>query len=262
MCNPRKVMIHIAESLNRAWREAITASATRSGEVEQFAALTAEIELDRELGPAASEMLERVLAGEFPDHPAWKRDDRGNFVKQLDQVELSYSPAAQKLTMTARLAEMATAEVTKGAEICGVTTGTIAFEAIGHYYEDGWSNRTEEKALAEAREQAAIRLERALYELERESREKTLAPELEKLEKEAADMAALELERKRVELRSALRRRLEAELAGQRQEAFYTINRAIGEAYRQTLCQLVVKSGGRVISEERTGTVIDLELEL
>ncbi len=262
MCNPRKVMIHVAESLNRAWREAITASAARTEAVEQFATLAAEIELDRELGPAAGEMLTRVLAGEFPDHPAWERDEEGNFIKRLDQVELRYDAGSRRLTLTAHLKEMAAVEVTKGAEICGVSEGEIAFEAVSRFYDDGWLGRSEEKALAEVREQAAIRLERAFYELDRKNREQALAPAREKLAAEAAEEAARKLEEQKNRLRRALRHRLQAELASRRQEAFYTINRAIGEAYRQTLCQLVVKSGGRVVSEQRTGTVIDLELEL
>ncbi len=73
-------------------------------------------------------------------------------------------------------------------------------------------------------------------------------------------MAKLEISK--LEVRAALRQQLQAQLASRRQEAFYTINQAVGEAYRQTLCKLVIDNGGRIISDRQSGSIIDLELEI
>ena len=214
------------------------------------------------MGEAALEMLERVLAGDFPDHEAWSRNTDGDFVKDLGDITLCYQSRSRQLTMTAQLSRMASAKAEAATEVCGVTIGEIAFDAIGHYYEDGWKNRTEEKALDEARLQADIRLARALYELHEEQQQDKISSEREGLQQKAQDQALEKLEESKEEVRTALRQHLQTQLASRRQEAFYTINRAVGEAYRQTLCKLVLDNGGRIISDRQSGSVIDLELEI
>ena len=262
MCNPRKVMIHVAQSIEEAWRKTISESAAAGEEVNQLASITANIELDREMGEAALAMLERVLAGEFPDHEAWSHNEKGNFIKELDEITLCYQPHSRQLTMTAQLSRMASAEAETATKICGVTVGEIAFDAIGHYYEDGWKDRTKEKALNEARLQADIRLARALHELHEEQQQKKITIKREVLQQKAQAQVLLKLEESKQEVRTALRQQLQTQLASRRQEAFYTINRAVGEAYRQTLCKLVLDNGGRIINDRQSGSVIDLELEI
>ena len=85
---------------------------------------------------------------------------------------------------------------------------------------------------------------------------------MEELKQEAKNQALIKLEESKKEVRAALRQQLQAQLASRRQEAFYTINRAVGEAYRQTLCKLVIDNGGRIISDRQSGSIIDLELEI
>ena len=262
MCNPRKVMIHVALSIEEAWRKTISECVKAQGEVSQIASITADIELDREMGDAALEMLERVLAGEFPDHEAWSRNEEGNFSKELKDITLSYRPRTRQLTMTAHLSRMANAEAETATEVCGVTIGEIAFDAIGHYYEDGWKNRTEEKAIKEAQQQTEIRLARALHELHEEQQQEKISAKRDELQQKAQNQVLEKLEKNKQEVRTALRQQLQAELTSLRQEAFYTINRAVGEAYRQTLCKLVLDNGGRIISDRQSGSVIDLELEI
>ena len=262
MCNPRKVMIHVAQSIEEAWRKTIVECATVEDEIKQIASISANIELDREMGEAALEMLERVLAGDFPDHEAWSRNEDGNFIKALEDITLCYQPRTRQLTMTAHLNRMVTTEAETASEVCGVTSGEIAFEAIGHYYEDGWKERTEERALKEAQQQVEIRLARALNKLHEEQQQEQTVSKREDLQQAAQAQALLTLEENKKEVRTALRQQLQSELANRRQEAFYTINRAVGEAYRQTLCKLVLDNGGRIISDRQSGSVIDLELEI
>ncbi len=262
MCNPRKVMIHVAQSIEEAWKKTIRESAAASEEVNQLASITAAVELDHEMGEAALEMLERVMTGDFPDHEAWSRNTDGDFVKELEDITLCYQPRSRQLTMTAQLSRMASAQAEAATEVCGVTVGEIAFDAIGHYYEDGWKDRTEEKALDEARLQADIRLAQALHKLHEEQQSEKISIKREELQQKAQDQALDDLEESKQKVRTALRQQLQSQLASRRQEAFYTINRAVGEAYRQTLCKLVLDNGGRIISDRQSGSVIDLELEI
>ena len=262
MCNPRKVMIHVAQSIEEAWKKTIRESAVVSAEIDQLASITANIELDQEMGVAALEMLEKVLAGEFPDHTAWSRNREGDFIKELEDITLRYQPRKRQLTMTAHLSAMASAEASAASEICGTTIGEIAFDAVGHYYEDGWKERTEEKALEEVQQQIEVRLAQALYKLNQEQQQQTVTLKCDELQQEAQEKALLKLETSKLEVRVALRQQLQSQLANRRQEAFYIINQAVGEAYRQTLCKLVIDNGGRIISDRQSGSIIDLELEI
>ena len=165
--------------------------------------------------------------------------------------------------LRARLEEMLSAEAAAAAEICRVTTGTIAFEAVGHYYDDGWKGRTEERALKEAEEQVEIRFERALEELKKAQPESAAENELRlSLTAEAQAAVTKDMAEKRAALRLELRHKLQVQLARQQQNAFHEINRVVGETYRQTLRRLVLENGGRVISDRKSGSVIELELEL
>ena len=40
------------------------------------------------------------------------------------------------------------------------------------------------------------------------------------------------------------------------------MNRLVGEAYRRSLIHLVETEGGRVLRDERSGSVINMEMEL
>ena len=263
MCNPRKVMIHVNETIETAWRQLLTEKAAASELLTEQAEISCEIKLAEEMGTAALDVLEQVLAGEYSAVPAWEKDDEGNFYRDFAGITLVYDPLNRQFVLRARLQEMLSAEARAAAEICRVTTGTIAFEAVGHYYDDGWKGRTEEKALKEAAEQVEIRFERALEDLKKAQFEGEAEQKL-RAELAAAAQSELEAElaEKRAALRLELRHQLQAQLAQRQQDAFYEINRVVGETYRQTLCRLVLENGGRVISDCQTGSVIELELEL
>ena len=66
----------------------------------------------------------------------------------------------------------------------------------------------------------------------------------------------------RAHARAAIRERLQLTLAQAQDRVQRLISRAIGETYRQTLLQMVRENGGRVIADEQTGSIINMELEL
>jgi len=262
MCNPRRVMIHLARAIEEAWRTTVQQAATATGQVDQLARINVDIPLDAEMGDAALEMLERILQGEFEEFEPWERDAQGDYRRDLGEVVLVYQPGSRQLTVEAQLTELISAEAQAAAEAGGFTVGEVAVEAVGRYYEDGWGGRTKERAEQEAQAEAEHKLAEATEALHRQEH----APEIEVAEAEARveaeQLAAEQLELRRVEVRDALRERLQTIVADAQDRVHHTMNRLVGEAYRRTLIEMVRQNGGRVLSDERSGSVINLELEL
>lgn len=262
MCNPRRVMIHLTQTIQQAWRTTVEQAAQREGQVQELARITADIPLDAEMGDFALQMLERVLQGEFEGFEAWERDDEGNYRNTLGDVILIYQPGSHQLAIEAQLTELVSAEARSTAEAQGFTVGEVAVEAVGHYYSDNWGGRTEEWARAQAQANAEQKLAEAIKALHEEQH----AAELRAAEAEARALAEqeaeAELERRRAEMRAAMRERLQTILENADDRAYHMMNRVVSEAYRQSLIQLVRDNAGRVIADERTGSVVTLEVEI
>ena len=135
-------------------------------------------------------------------------------------------------------------------------------EAAGHYYDDGWGGRTEEAARRAAEADAEQKLAAAVEAYHRQVHAPELAAAEGQAKAEAERLAAEELTRVRQNVRAALRGRLQAVLAGAQDRVNHTMNRLVGESYRQALLQLARQNGGRVVTNEQTGSIITLELEL
>lgn len=262
MCNPRRVMIHLNRAIEEAWQQTVEQTRTVSENVTEVARIATNIQLGQEMGDGALEMLERVLAGEFKDFEAWDRDDQGRFRRDLSEVTLIYDPASHQLSVEAQLTEAVTSEVRAAVEATGMTVGEVAVEAVGNYYDDGWGGRTEANALREAERNAEQKLRQAIQELHETQHATELAAAREKAEAEAEVLAEQALIAKRAETRAALRSRLQVTMAQAQERVNHTMHRAVGEAYRQTLISMVRQNGGRVLTDEQTGSVINMELEL
>jgi Skp family chaperone for outer membrane proteins len=255
-------MIHLNRCIEEAWRQTVEQAATASGEVAELARITAHVPLDEEMGDAALVMLERVLAGEFEGFESWARDSTGSFRRDLGEVTIVYDSATHQLAIEARLSELISAEARAAAEASGMTVGQVAVEAMGTYYDDGWGGRTREHALEEAQQDAELRLREAVENLGNEQNRAQLEEARSRAETEAMQQAEQELSRRQEEMRAALRERLQIIMAQAEERVYHVMNRAVGEAYRQTLRQLVLDNGGRILADEQTGSVITLELEL
>lgn len=262
MCNPRRVMIHLTRAIEEAWRTTVAQAATATGEVQQLARIRADIPLDAEMGEVALQMLERILRGEFPEFEPWERDAEGNYRHDLGDVVLVYQPGSHQLLVEARLTELISAEARATAEASGFTVGQVAAEAVGHYYEDGWGGRTEACALAEAKAAAELKLTEATEALHRQQHAAELQTAEAQARAEAERQAAADLARLQAQVRAGLRTRLQIILREAEDRVQHTMNRLVGEAYRLSLIQMVKENGGRVLSDERSGSVINLELEL
>ena len=262
MCNPKKVMIHLARSIEGAWRRTVEQAATVEGEASELGRITAEVRLDEEMGETALEMLESVLENGFEDFEPWDRDDRGRLVREVENALLAFDPSTGTLTVEARLTETLTAEERAQAVAEGFTAGEVAVEAVGRYYDDGWGGRTREKALEEAHASGEKQLDQAADALHREQNPEAFAEAESRARQEAARLAEEKLEQAKSDARIAMRTRLQKTLHDSEQRVHRIMNRAVGEAYRQSLYRIVQQSGGKVLRDEKTGSVIDMELEL
>lgn len=262
MCNPRRVMIHLARCIEEAWQRTIEATASESGGVAERAQLSADVPLDAEMGDMALEMLERVLSGEFEGFKPWDRDGQGRYRRDLGDVTMIYDPQSHRLSIETQLSEMVSAEARGAAEASGFTVGEVTAEAIGRYYEDGWGGRTEERAMEEAQTEAERKLQEAVEALHREQNAPALEAAEAQAQAEAQEQAREALAQRQAEVRAALRERMQATLARAEERVYHVMNRAVGQAYRQTLRRVVRENGGRVLKDEETGSVISMEMEL
>lgn len=262
MCNPRKVMIHLAKRIEEAWRQTVQQTATVSGEVSELGRITADVRMDEEMGETALNMLERVLSGEFQGFEPWERDSVGQYRREMDAVTLIYNPHTHQLHIESRLTELLSADAQAAAEASGFTVGEVAVEAIGNYYSDGWGGRTESRALQEAQQLAEHRMTQAIANLHHQQHAEKLKTASRQAQAEAERRARQELIQRQTETRQAMRQQLQMTLAQAEDRVYYVMNRAVGEAYRQTLRQLVLQNGGRILADEQTGSVINMELEV
>jgi len=262
MCNPRKVMILLTKRIEEQWRQLVRETRSCGREVEETAVMAVEVNLAAEMGELALEMFGRVLAGEFDGFPAWEEDGRGNRRRRLAGVTLVFQPATGRLQLEAAGSRLVRAAGTVEVEAAGTLAGDLAASGVGQYYDDGWHGRTRERAAATAAEQAARQLAAAEDSLRRHQQAETLFAATETAARQAERRAAAALEEKTAAARGELRRELREDVGRAGEQVFAELNRAVGEAYRQTLRQLVLSNGGRIITDERTGAVINMELEL
>jgi hypothetical protein len=261
MCNPRRVSINVNRSINGAWRDTVQQCAQPTDQVTEVARLETTIQLDDDLAGPALAMLERVLSGEFAGFAAWERT--GDELRlAMDDVTLVYDTGSHTLNIETALTESISAEVVAAADVSGVAVGEVAVEAVGRYYDDGWGGHTEQHALDTAQAEAERKLAEAVDRLRREQNPETFAQAESQARQEAEAKLQARMEELRTEARAAIRQRLQLTLAQVQDRVHRLISAAIGEAYRQTLLQLVRENGGRVLMDEQTGSIINMELEL
>jgi hypothetical protein len=255
-------MVHLNRAIRDAWHTTVEQTACTEGEVRELARITVDVALDAEMGDLPLQLLERLLRGEFPEFEAWPRDEAGNYRRDLGDVVLVYRPDTRQLVVEAQLVERIQAEARAAEEVGGFTVGEVAVEAVAHYFEDGWGGRTEGEARRVAQADAERKLARAVEDCHRQAHAAEIRGAEGRARAGAERQAAEELERRRAEVRQALRDRLKEVLAQAQDRVNHTMNRLVGEAYRRALIQLVLQNGGRVVADQKSGSVINLELEL
>ncbi|HEX5702661.1 MAG TPA: hypothetical protein VFX97_05545 [Pyrinomonadaceae bacterium] len=262
MCNPRRVTIQLNRCIESAWRQTVEQVQSVSGSVSELARINTRVPLDEEMGDSALAMLERVLSGEFKEFEPWDRDQQGVFHRNLGDLTMMYDPATHQLSVETQLTETVTAEARAAVEASGFTVGEVAVEAVGTYFDDNWGGRDEGVALEEAQKSADHKLSKAIEELHLQQHASELEAARDQARTQAQILAEQQLAERQAATREALRDRLRVTLAQGAERASHIMNQAVGEAYRQTLISLVRQNGGRILTNEQTGSVINVELEL
>jgi len=262
MCNPRKVMIYLSRRIEEAWRQSVEQTEQCQADICETGRLNANIMLNEEMGQQSLVMLERVLSGEFEDVPAWERDESGNYIRNLDDAVIRYSPENSNLQIEARLLEKISASANAIQDLCGFTAGEVAAEVVTHYYDDGWGGRTKENVEKEAKIEAERRLDKAIDRLHREQNKEAFFEAEKKAKDEAGKKAKQKLTELANETRKSMQEHLKNVLHNAVSSARYEMNIAIGEAYRQTFLEVVRQNNGSVISDVKTGRVMQLEFEI
>lgn len=262
MCNPRRVTVHLHRAVSESWRTMIERAARAEGQVQELARLNLDIPLRNELGDLALEVLERLLRGDFAEWPAWQRGDDGQYRHDLGGVTLIYQPGSRQFTAEARLTELISAEARASAEVSGFTVGEVAVEAASEYYDDNWGGRTEEWARTQAEAEGRRQLAHAVDRLHHEQHRSEIDAARQQADLQARQLADQELDSQRKQVREVLRDRLRHVLDESRERIQHSVNRLVGETYRRTLIHLIEQNGGRIVRDERSGSVMNLELEL
>ncbi|MCW2247736.1 hypothetical protein M2352_003370 [Azospirillum fermentarium] len=262
MCNPRRVLVQVNRAVDEAWQRLVTEQATASTEIRDHGRFTVDVALDTMMGNRALTVLERCLAGEFPEVQGWSRGDDGVYRQRVGAVTLCYRAGDSRMTVEAGMTELVSVEAQAEVEASGIVLGEVAAEAVCSYFDDGWGGYTEDRAREQARADADRRLASALDSLRREQQGQHIEAAVAQARSDAQAQADARLREQHDHLRAALRRRLQASLADAQDAVRHAINRLVGEVYRQTLIEIARQGGGRVVSDQRDGAVMELEIEL
>ena len=262
MGNPRRVMIHTIRNIEQTWRATIERMVQLPDQTNKMARVNIDISFDADLAVMALAMLERVLRGEVEGFEPWDQGADDCYRYDSGGITLIYQPGSHQLHIEARLTDLISTEAHASAEANGFTVDEVAVEAVGYYYSDGWDGRTEQQALAKVRVESESRLAQSIEELHRLQYSSEFQSAVIEARMQAEQDADLLLERTRTEMRAAMRMRLQTILADAEDRLYHTLHRLVSETYRQCLIQLVRENGGRVLADERTGSILHLELEL
>ncbi|PDW01948.1 hypothetical protein [Candidatus Viridilinea mediisalina] len=249
MCNPRRVIVTLAETVREEWQRTIEARVTAATEVSAQATLETQIDLGDELGPIALEELRLLLNEGFG---GWQAADAASYTLTLEHgITLRYRPDAGHLEVQARLSETVEAAAVAQGAFQGTLDTEIAVEGEGRYYHDNWRGHSEARARYEAERAAQARLAA--------TREELISAAAHAQAEAQANQAAQARLREAAERQQAiLDERLETLLHASEEQVQNAIGNLLGQTYRRAIIRLVQDNGGQVIQDQEQGAVIDL----
>lgn len=249
MCMPRRIVVRVAQALNEKWSKELAHHERMSDEIRVSDSICAEIALDEELGDLARQGLDGCLAEGFR---GWRAEGR-DFVKEIDGVKATFSPATRKITLSAAMADVLTAMVEKKYTLEGQFKKELStLVDVGPF---SWAAPTDIASIE-------LQFERQLTEeLETDRRTRIEAAQAslrQQVKREMADKWTALTQEKRREMTRLVREQLQTSRA----EVEAEVNHLLSESYRRALLLLARQQNGRVTREEESGSVIDLEITL
>ncbi|RRR66942.1 MAG: hypothetical protein EI684_19820 [Candidatus Viridilinea halotolerans] len=248
MCNPRRVIVTLAETVREEWQRTIEARVTEATEVEAEATLATQVELGDELGPLALEELRGLLDEGFA---GWQAAGDSYTLTLAHGITLHYQPTTGQLEVRARLSETVEAAAVAQGNFRGTLEAEVAVEGEGRYYHDHWRGHTEERARYEAEREAHARLAAAREELISNAAR-------EQAEVQAREVAQARLREAAERQQAILDERLESLLRTSEEDVQAAIGNLLGQTYRRAIIRLVQENGGQVIQDQEQGAIIDL----
>lgn len=255
MCNPRRVIIRLAQAIREEWSDTIEAHITEQAEISAQASLETRVDLAADLGDIVLYELRALLA---EGYGGWQPagDD---YTLTLDSgITLRYAPDSGHLRVLARLSETVQATASARGTAGGIVAGQVEAEGEGRYYDDGWGGYTAETAQVAAERDAQRKLADAQARM-REVQQRAARDEARHQAEAQAHVEAQARLREEQERRQAvLEERLAALLHESEEQVQAAIGALLGQTYRRAIVRLVTEGGGQIIQDTEQGAIIDM----
>ena len=248
MCNPRRVLIRLAETVRQEWQRTVEAHVTEQTEIRAQATLETQVDLAAELGDVALQELRSLLA---EGYGGWLADGVAYTLALENGISLRYHPDSGRLEVQARLSETVAAAARAGGTFSGTVEAQVEVEGVGRYYDDAWGGRTEAHARADAERNAQAQMIAAREQLVHDAAH-------QQAEAQARVEAQARLREETERRQAILDERLDTLLRESEEHVQAAIGALLGQTYRRAIIRLVTESGGQVIQDQEQGAIIDL----
>lgn len=248
MCNPRRVLVRLAQVVREEWSRTVQARVAERTEISAQATLETQIDLAAELGDVALQELRGLLA---EGYGGWQADGPAYTLALENGISLRYSPESGRLEVQARLSETVEAAAEASGSYSGTIDTEVEVEGVGRYYDDGWGGHTEERAREAAERDAQARLAQARAQLVSDAAR-------QQAEAQARAEAQTRLREEAERRQAILDERLDALLRESEEHVQAAIGALLGQTYRRAIIRLVNEGGGQVIQDQEQGAIIDL----
>lgn len=248
MCNPRRVLIRLAELVREEWQRTIEAHVTAQTEISAQATLATQIDLAVELGDIALQELRRLLTEGFG---GWQADGTAYTLALEHGIRLRYQPERGQLAVHAHLSETVQSAASTSGTFSGTIEAEIEVEGVGRYYDDGWGGHNEAWAREEAARNAQHQLAATREQLVRDAAR-------QQAEAQAREEAQARLREQVEQRQAALEEQLNTLLRDSEEHVQAAIGNLLGQTYRRAIIRIVTEGGGHVIQDSEQGAIIDL----
>ena len=248
MCNPRRVLVRLAQQVREEWSRSVEARVAERTEISAQATLETQVDLAAELGEVALQELRGLLA---EGYGGWQADGSAFTLALENGIGLRYHPDDGRLEVQARLSETVEAAAEARGTFSGSVDAQVEVEGVGRYYDDAWGGHTEARAREAAERDAQAQMAQARAQL-------LDAAARAQAEAQARVEAQARLREEAERRQAILDERLDALLRESEEHVQAAIGALLGQTYRRAIIRLVTEGGGQIIQDQEQGAIIDL----
>jgi hypothetical protein len=259
MCNPRRVLVRLAQEVREEWSRTVDAHVTEQTEIAAQATLETQIDLAAELGDIALHELRALLQ---EGYGGWQAAADAFTLDLENGITLRYTPETGRLEVLARLNETVEAAASASGSASGLAEGNVEVEGVGRYYDDGYGGATEETARRMADLDAQRRMAAAQRQFVEEQQRDALEAVHQQAEADARAVAQARLAEEAERRQAMLQDQLETLLHESEEQVQAAIGTLLGQTYRRAIVRMAQEGGGEVVRDEEQGAVIELEVRI